>query len=137
MGMIVLPYHGPAAARREQTRPVEAYAVAAPVAPAALATGEHDPLQGLPMRLTYRTVRVLQCIGEHPGVSNRQVADDAGISDQGQVSKLLARLERLGLTRNAGEGHQKGEPNAWELTQLGWQVTQHLGASSNHKSEVA
>jgi AcrR family transcriptional regulator len=125
MGMIALPYMGPAAARREQTAPL-------PKAPAP-ATGlmvhaapSEDPLEGLRMRWTYRTARVMQGISELPGASNRTVADYAGIQDQGQVSKLLARLQRLGLIDNAGTARHKGEPNAWSLTPLGQQVTQRL-----------
>ena len=39
--------------------------------------------------------------------SHREVADQAGISDQGQISKLLARLAKLGLAHNSGDGHAK------------------------------
>ena len=60
------------------------------------------------MRLTYRTVRVLSVIGEAPGASNREVAEGSGIADQGQISKLLARLERLQLIENTGGGQLKG-----------------------------
>jgi AcrR family transcriptional regulator len=134
MGMIVLPYLGPAAARREQRRTVPA---AGPVTPKSSASSAHgDPLLGVPMRLTYRTARVLDCIDSQPGVSNRGVADRAGISDQGQISKLLARLERLGLIANMGEGHLKGEPNAWQLTPLGALVAQRLGSSAGGLSKV-
>jgi AcrR family transcriptional regulator len=125
MGLIVSPYLGPAAARREQTRPV----AVAPVGGAGRVRGAilvSDPLDGVPMRLTYRTTRVLEAVAEHAGVSNRVVAEHAGISDQGQVSKLLARLERLGLLANGGEGHLKGEPNAWTLTPRGEQVAQRI-----------
>jgi DNA-binding IclR family transcriptional regulator len=80
------------------------------------------------MRMTYRTARVLAVIAERPGVSNRAVAEHAGMHDQGQISKLLARLERLGLAENAGDGQAKGESNAWSLTRLGWQVAQRLGS---------
>ena len=82
------------------------------------------------MRLTYRTARVLEAIAERPGVSNRMVAEHAGVADQGQISKLLARLERLGLTVNTGAGHSKGEPNAWTLTQTGAQVAHSIRAHS-------
>jgi AcrR family transcriptional regulator/DNA-binding MarR family transcriptional regulator len=132
MGMIVLPYLGPAAARREQTRPAP---VAPPVsrhAPKALALSDGDPLQGLPMRLTYRTAQVLGYIAEHPNISNREVADGAGISDPGQISKLLARLAGLGLIANGAAGYAKGEPNAWELTPLGQRVVQRLRMSRDH-----
>ena len=74
------------------------------------------------MRLTYRTVRVLMAVAAHPCASNRQVADAAGVSDQGQMSKLLARLQHLGLIENAGTGSARGEPNAWTLTTTGHHV---------------
>ncbi|HWY17941.1 MAG TPA: TetR family transcriptional regulator [Solirubrobacteraceae bacterium] len=139
MGMIVLPYLGSAAARREQARP-------APIVPAAnggahgaeeIVAVEHDPLAGVPMRLTYRTARVLGAIAERPGVSNRVVGELAGVADQGQMSKLLARLERLGLTENSGEGHARGERNAWCLTGRGVLVTQTLRAHAGNSREVA
>ncbi len=63
-----------------------------------------DPLRELGIRLTYRTVMVLMAVAAHPGSSNRMVADEAGISDQGQISKLLRRLEGLGLIEIAGDG---------------------------------
>ncbi|MGA2164436.1 MAG: hypothetical protein ABSH36_08195, partial [Solirubrobacteraceae bacterium] len=66
--------------------------------------------------------------GSHP--SNRQVATAAGISDQGQISKLLARLQTLGLIGNAGGDHAKGEPNAWALTPRGRDVTRTLQAQA-------
>ncbi len=125
MGMIVLPYQGQAASEREQRRP--APRARRPVPPRV------DPLRELDMRLTYRTVRVLLAIdslggpGLHP--SNRQVATAAGISDQGQISKLLARLQALGLVGNTGGDHAKGEPNAWVLTSRGCDVTRTLQAN--------
>ena len=56
--------------------------------------------------------------------SNRQVADHTGISDQGQVSKLLSRLERFGLIGNAGKARARGEANAWKLTAAGARVAE-------------
>jgi hypothetical protein len=94
-------------------------------------------LQGLQMRWTYRTARVMEGISELPGSSNRQVADYAGIQDQGQVSKLLARLARLGLVTNNGDGHLRGEPNAWSLTPLGDRVAQRLRMSVPAPDEKA
>jgi DNA-binding MarR family transcriptional regulator len=121
MGMIVLPYLGSSTARREQARPAPApvsLKAAPTTTPAAVGA-----LAALPMRLTYRTARVLEDVAEHPGSSNRQVADRAGISDQGQISKLLSRLQRLGLLENAGNGGPaKGEANEWRLTPTGRQV---------------
>jgi AcrR family transcriptional regulator len=129
MGMIVLPYMGPAVARREQTRPAPVSVI--PVASASiqqLPEADGDPLQGVPMRFTYRTARVLEAVATAPGVSNRLVGERAGITDQGQISKLLTRLERLGLLENTGVGHAKGEPNAWQLTQTGQSVARRIGA---------
>jgi AcrR family transcriptional regulator len=128
MGMIVLPYLGPAAARDEQTRATPA---------SSLELSDHgvnrgydrDPLADLPMRLTYRTARVLEVLANYPGVSNRVVGKRSGVLDQGQISRLLARLERLGLAQNAGEGrHLRGEANAWTLTDLGGRVAHSIGA---------
>jgi AcrR family transcriptional regulator len=116
MSMIVLPYLGPAAARKELARPV-------PKAPASARRADPNPLGGLEMRLTYRTVRVLMAIAEQDGrrpyPTNRQVADGAGITDQGQVSKLLTRLSKLGLMENRGVGATQGAANAWRLTARG------------------
>ncbi len=142
MGMIVLPYLGPAAARREQdapaprvVRPRTAQRPVWPQRPAA------DPLESVPMRLTYRTSRVLEGVAELTGrgsaPSNRAVGDYAGIQDPGQVSKLLRRLERLGLLANSGAGHAKGEPNAWRLTAQGELVARSIRAHSRFESEAA
>jgi AcrR family transcriptional regulator len=140
-GMIVLPYLGAAAARREQARPAPAGLASASVGRAAAARVAGDPLAGVEMRLTYRTARVLEGVAELGGrgsaPNNREVAQRAGIQDQGQVSKLLARLERLGLLANTGEGHPKGEPNAWSLTPKGRKVAQSIHAHTPHRREAA
>ncbi len=137
MGMIVLPYLGPEAARREQDRPAPS-ASPSPASPVEVgvegAQADRNPLEDIPMRITYRTALVLQHIAERPGISNREVADLAGVSDQGQMSKLLSRLQRLGLIDNAGMGHSKGEPNAWTLTHTGLQVARSILA---HKPDDA
>jgi AcrR family transcriptional regulator len=137
MGMIALQYLGPRAARREQRRP----APAPPHAPTAgwevSAHAERDPLDEVNMRLTYRTARVLQGVREYPGGSNRQIADSAGITDPGQVSKLLRRLEGLGLLENHGLGHSLGEPNAWRLTRLGGEVARRLSVLACDREQAA
>ncbi len=124
MAMIVLPYFGRAAATKELARPVPKVRV--PKAVRAPSKSADDPLDGLNMRLTYRTLMVLSAVAADPGASNRGVADAAGVQDQGQISKLLGRLERLGLIQNTGSGQPKGEPNAWELTAKGREVEQVL-----------
>ena len=70
---------------------------------------------------------VLMAVAAHPGSSNRMVADEAGISDQGQISKLLRRLEGLDLIEIAGEAPAKGGPNAWTLTERGQSVVHAIG----------
>jgi DNA-binding PadR family transcriptional regulator len=89
------------------------------------------------MRLTYRTVCVLEAAAECPGASNRVVGDHAGISDQGQISKLLARLERLGLLQNTGKHRPKGEANEWRLTSKGVRVTETIRAHAGNDRQVA
>jgi AcrR family transcriptional regulator len=138
MGMIVLPYLGPAAARREQARPASGLVAvmgveSTPVEP----RGERDPLAGTRMRLTYRTARVLGCIAGEPGASNRVIAEHAGVADAGQISKLLRRLERLGLVANTGGGHLSGEPNAWQLTEHGRQFAGQLSIHAGRRVEAA
>jgi AcrR family transcriptional regulator len=119
MSMIVLPYLGRTAARKELARPV-------PRTPRGHSAAGPDPLRELGMRLTYRTVRVLLAVAATPGGSNRQVADGSGIGDQGQISKLLARLHGLGLIENTGAGSVRGAPNSWVLTDRGWEVQSAL-----------
>ena len=129
MGMIVLPYQGPVVAQKELQRPV-ARVVSKPGKHRGVWSETDGLIASLPMRITYRTLRVLTAIGEQPGASNREVAEYAGVTDQGQISKLLTRLERLGLVENTAEvargrrGHHQptGEPNAWRLTPKGQEI---------------
>lgn len=119
MSMIVLPYLGAGAARRELQRHV-------PARKRASAPSE-DVLKALEIRVTYRTMSVLMAIAENPKASNRQVARIAGVEDQGQISKLLSRLEKRGLIENIGGGQARGTPNAWRLSPRGEQLRQALG----------
>jgi AcrR family transcriptional regulator len=114
MAMVVHPYLGAAAARRELKRP----------APKATETSHplKDPFKDLSIRFTYRTARVLAAIATNAGASNRLVADTSGIADEGQTSRLLARLQRAELIENQSGGREKGEANAWALTERGHAV---------------
>ena len=118
MSMIVLPYLGPEAAAAELAR--------RPPRARRQTRSPEDPLKRLDMRLTYRTMRVLSAVAAQPGLNNRQIARDAGVADQGQMSKLLARLEGLGLISNGGESLVRGEPNMWRLTQRGEELEQAI-----------
>ncbi len=124
MSVIVLPYIGAKDARRElnrRTRP--SHSVRRLHEPA----GREDLPNGFRMRLTYRTVRVLTTIAEHPGASNREVAQGSGIADQGQISRLLTRLAALNLIENTREGSGKSASNSWWLTELGTQLERLAG----------
>jgi AcrR family transcriptional regulator/DNA-binding MarR family transcriptional regulator len=137
MGMIVLPYLGPAAAAKERKRraPRSSESNTTSASVAASAQGR-DPLREVPMRLTYRTARVLQTAAEHPGESNRVIGEGAGITDQGQISRLLARLEGLGLLTNTGHGQARGESNAWQLTPLGERVAEQLTPNTQQQDHT-
>ncbi len=137
MAMIVLPYLGPAAARRELTRPAPAAAPTSASRAAGVVRLGESPLGDLRIRLTYRTARVLEGVSARPRASNREVGAYAGVADPGQISKLLARLERAGLVRNTGGGHAKGEPNAWILTPKGEQVVRGIHSHARHERRAA
>lgn len=116
MSMIMLPYRGGVAARKELARPRPVRTAAPPrkINP--------NPFEGLRMRMTHRTVAVLLTISAEPGLSNLELSKRAGIRDQGQISRLLARLSHLGLIENTGGGASMGTTNAWRLTLKGAQV---------------
>jgi AcrR family transcriptional regulator/DNA-binding MarR family transcriptional regulator len=128
MGMIVLPYLGQAASRKELQRrmPTKTVEVESPDPAEAIVS---DPFKDLPIRITFRTVRVLETIGVEPDASNREIGRDAGVSDPGQMSKLLRRLEKSGLIENRGMGQVRGERNAWRLTPHGRGVLHAVGAT--------
>ena len=87
--------------------------------PARRPGGLHSPRR---FRLTVLTHQVLIAVATlsagdtHP--SNREVANLAGVKDEGQISKLLSRLQAHGLLENTG-GVGRGAPNAWQLTPHG------------------
>jgi AcrR family transcriptional regulator/DNA-binding MarR family transcriptional regulator len=124
MALIVHPYLGPAAARRELDKAVRVEPVRVRRLPA-------DPFKDLPIRLTYRTALVLTSIAQSPGSSSRQVADASGIADPGQVSRLLNRLRTSGLIQDNGVGPTKGMARAWSLTERGEGILQATGQSEN------
>ncbi|HTA06047.1 MAG TPA: TetR/AcrR family transcriptional regulator [Solirubrobacteraceae bacterium] len=124
MAMIVLPYRGRGAALVELEAPAPSIDRPGQLRPSIAGP---DSLRALRLRLTYRTIRVLIAIAEEPDASNRRISHAAGISDQGQISKLLRRLEALELIENVGVGQAKGGANAWRLTPLGARVQRATG----------
>jgi AcrR family transcriptional regulator len=110
LSFVVTSYLGRAAAGKALTR-------RAPSGDEArLGTGQR------PIRATARTMMVLGAITQVPLSSNREIAEAAGLADEGQASKLLGRLEERGLIENLGLGQVRGEPNAWLLTSYGRRV---------------
>jgi DNA-binding MarR family transcriptional regulator len=56
------------------------------------------------------------------------VAERAGIVDQGQISKILTRLEYQGLVANrSGASTARGTPNSWWLTERGEAFEREVG----------
>jgi AcrR family transcriptional regulator len=125
MALIVLPYRGSLAAGEELVRPPPKL----PPRPVSARVGGANGkvLEQLNTRLTYRTVRCLLFIGEHPDSSNREIALGTEISDEGQASKLLMRLAGLDLLAKRSLG--AGKPNAWRLTAYGQKVLQAVQGS--------
>jgi AcrR family transcriptional regulator len=114
MSFIVLPYRGGRLARRELHRsvPIDVGGTNG----SAIAT---ESVERVNVRLTYRTMRVLSAIAAEPGLSNARLSERAGVTDQGQISKLLSRLAGLRLIENTGQGQRNGAANAWQLTDHG------------------
>jgi AcrR family transcriptional regulator/DNA-binding HxlR family transcriptional regulator len=137
MATIVLPYRGPAAATCELSRPPAlkpAGGARGGVGAGIAGEGSFGVTSVAPVefRPTLRTFTVLSAIAERPGLNNREVSDAAGIVDQGQISRLLWRLEDQGLVQNTG-GRAQGTPKAWSLTPLGQQA---LHASRPHSAHA-
>ncbi len=114
MATIVLPYRGPAAAAKELARPT-------PRTPVRRRDG--DGLSRRPVgaaspvdyRLTIRTQMALAAVGGRPGLNNREVSEIIGLSDQGQISRMMKRLQTQGLIENV-QGHTRRQVRAWRLT---------------------
>jgi hypothetical protein len=121
MATVVLPYRGHAAAARESSSARKNPAGLRSPARSADSSGSRADF-----RPTFRTHLVLGAVAELPGGSNRQVADRAQVADPGQISRLLARLEGLGLLVNTG-GQTQGVANAWRLTSRGEEVVRDAG----------
>ncbi len=129
MAFIVAPYLGQAAAQAElegrSSRVGEASATTSNLPRAR----EISRAAELPIRATHRTTMVLRAIARAPYSNNREIAQAAGLADEGQTSKLLTRLERKGVIQNVGVGAARGEPNAWLLTASGRRAVELLGES--------
>jgi hypothetical protein len=129
MAFIVRPYLGDVAARAElEGRPCGSGEALGPEPKPTRAKAISRAAE-LPVRATHRTTLVLRAIARAPYSNNREVAQAAGLADEGQTSKLLARLERQGVIENVGVGAARGEPNAWLLTASGRRAVELLKES--------
>ena len=116
MATIVLPYRGSAAAAKELERPIPRPALRA-------VRRDGDGLSRRPLsaaspvdyRLTVRTQMALAAVGGRPGLNNLEVSEIIGLADQGQISRMMKRLQTQGLVENA-QGHTNRQVKAWRLT---------------------
>lgn len=132
MGVIVLPYLGVGAARLELSRPVPAR----PSAPVPLIAEEPAHLvTGHRIRVTDSMAAALLAIRERAGISNRDVAFAASVLDQGQISRLLARLRHLELIENRVPTGVRSASNSWHLTGLGEEALNELGYGAPGRAE--
>jgi DNA-binding MarR family transcriptional regulator len=114
MSFVVLPFLGARAARRELRRPVET----APSPAVGL-----DVVQDPGRRLNHhREIEVLGVLAGESGLSNREVALRVAITDRGHISRLMARLARLGLIENMPRPGGLAGVKAWRLTGSGEQL---------------
>jgi AcrR family transcriptional regulator len=106
MSFVVGPFLGARAARMELLRPLEeTSAVGRSVAV--------DLLEDPGGRRSHdRAMLVLRAVVDEPGLSNRELALRAGIKDEAQVSRVLARLARLGLIENMLAGRASQRPGS-------------------------
>jgi AcrR family transcriptional regulator/DNA-binding MarR family transcriptional regulator len=117
MAGIVFPYRGAKAATRELELPT-------PRVPACRRDGDGLGRRALssasPMdyRLTVRTQMALAAVAGRPGLSNREVSEVIGLADQGQISRMMKRLQTQGLVESA-HGPVKRQARAWRLTSDG------------------
>jgi hypothetical protein len=68
-------------------------------------------------------------IASNPQASNREIAAAIGMADDGQVSKLLARMADLGLVVNRTQAINHGGANAWQVTADGARAVSALKES--------
>jgi AcrR family transcriptional regulator len=134
MGFVVAPYLGRHAAIREIERGQELatnlHSENSRSGSIGAALGDDEKmLASLHHPRAHRARRCILYLAENPGSSNRQVAREIEVGHQGQVSKLLARLEHMGLLRKSPGA--PGRPNAWWLTKKGEGVARSLFESSS------
>jgi AcrR family transcriptional regulator/predicted transcriptional regulator len=126
MSFIALPYLGARAAHRELARVEELEPSPVSVHAALRLLGNERKRRGQP-----RAKLVLAALASEPALSNSELAQRSGVADQGQISRLLARLARLGLIENhLRSGDLPVAANAWHLTTSGAAVERAIHAET-------
>ncbi len=131
MAMIVAPYLGAKAARKELVAPGMRLGAAENFAMTVSARENAGTLKDLPVRLTELTVCTLAAIAQLNGTgvepSNNDVCWATGDTNKGQISRLLQRLESLELIENTSpNGNGQGGSNAWRLAPRGEELARRL-----------
>jgi DNA-binding MarR family transcriptional regulator len=128
MSFTVLPFLGARAARRELRCPSESPAQAG---------ASVELLQDPGRRLNHhREIEVLRVLAAEPGLNNGELARRAGVRDLGQVSRLLARLARLGLIEDTRSSARRSGAKAWRLTAAGEQLASEVASEASGAGAV-
>jgi len=130
MSFTVLPFLGVSAAHRELAR-------------RRLGTppGEDgtllDPLRAFRGgRLNSRAASALNVIAAEAGLTSKEVSSRTGVNDDGQISRILARLERFALIENTHR-QRSAYRYAWTLTAAGQEVHAALEREANAPEPVS
>lgn len=122
--LIVMPFLGHAQAR-EAANIGERRSQAITEERTARPLKEPTPVPNLLRHARARRARAcLLYVALHPGASNQEVAHGVGVTHHGQISALLAQLERRGMLVKLAGG--AGRPNAWSLSAEGLEVAKWL-----------
>jgi AcrR family transcriptional regulator/DNA-binding MarR family transcriptional regulator len=137
MATIALPFRGSTAAARELARPAPEPTVL-PLRSIGVHAGRPlGSIAPVDFRLTIRTQMVLGAVAGHEGVNNRGVSELVGVADQGQISRLMTRLQAQGLIEDT-RGYGRSAPKAWRVTRQGEAVIDaHRGGRALIKREHA
>jgi AcrR family transcriptional regulator len=124
MAVVTAPYLGAESVAREMDRATQMAQSIVRDRTSWHSTGDTQVPVELRAPSAYRMRASLLYVAEHPGASNQDIAAGIKLRHLGQASKLLARLESLGLLAKRAGG--AGRPNAWSLTHRGECVAQVL-----------
>ncbi|MEX2449150.1 MAG: hypothetical protein WD404_10475 [Solirubrobacterales bacterium] len=125
--VVVTPYQGPEAAARV-ARDGRERSQAMRVVPTSRSISAGVEVPDLLRRANAHRMRsCMRYLAENPGTSNKAVAAGIDVPHQGQVSRLLARLDDAGLLEKCPGG--PGRANAWRLSPRGAEVALALSSA--------